>query len=69
MTVLNKKLSPGSEWSLTGAPREAEGPDLVPTSDNIVSSGGKVNDNSGDTQTETEDESGFPEGTVLAKLP
>lgn len=32
----DEKLSPGSEWSLTEAPSESEGPDLVPTSDNVV---------------------------------
>lgn len=45
----NESLSPGSEWSLTEAPSESEGPDLVPTSDNI-SSDGKVNTLSADKQ-------------------
>lgn len=33
---LDEKLSPSSELHLTEAPSESEGPDLVPTSDNIV---------------------------------
>lgn len=40
-------LSPSSEWSLTGAPRQ-EGSDLVPTSDNI--SAGKDTENIGNVQ-------------------
>ena len=39
---LDEKLSPSSEMRLTETPSESEGPDLVPTSDN-VSSDGKVN--------------------------
>ena len=33
---ISKKLSPGSEWSLTEAPMKSEGSDLVPTSDNDI---------------------------------
>ncbi|MGN0236829.1 MAG: hypothetical protein ACI4AK_01890, partial [Lepagella sp.] len=36
---ISEKLSPSSEWSLTEAPNKSEGPDLVPTSDNISSDG------------------------------
>jgi len=46
---ISEKLSPSSEWSLTEAPNKSEGPDLVPTSDNI-SSDGKVNTLSADKQ-------------------
>lgn len=45
----NESLSPSSEGYLTEAPSKSEGPDLVPTSDN-VSSGGKVNTLSADKQ-------------------
>ncbi len=45
----NEKLSPSSERYLTEAPIESEGPDLVPTSDN-VSSDSKVNTLSSDIQ-------------------
>lgn len=48
---ISEKLSPGSEWSLTEAPSETEGPDLVPSSDN-VSSDGKVNTLSSENQIE-----------------
>ena len=46
---LDKKLSPDSEVRLTETPIETEGPDLVPTSDNI-SSDDKVNTLSSDKQ-------------------
>lgn len=47
---LDEKLSPSSEMRLTETPSESEGPDLVPTSDN-VSSDGKDNTLSADKQT------------------
>lgn len=47
---LSESLSPSSERYLTEAPSESEGPDLVPTSDN-VSSDGKDNTLSADKQT------------------
>lgn len=50
---LDEKLSPSSELHLTEAPRESEGPDLVPTSDNIVSSDRKVNTLPADKQAES----------------
>lgn len=50
---LDEKLSPSSELRLTEAPRESEGPDLVPTSDNIVSSDRKVNTLPADKQAES----------------
>ena len=53
---ISKKLSPGSEWSLTEAPGKSEGPDLVPSSDNDVSNG-KVNTLSADKQTDGEESS------------
>lgn len=40
---LDEKLSPSSELRLTEAPSESEGPDLVPTSDNVISSNRKDN--------------------------
>nr|DAM61229.1 MAG TPA: Type I restriction enzyme [Caudoviricetes sp.] len=40
---LSESLSLSSERYLTEAPTETEGPDLVPTSDNVISSDGKVN--------------------------
>ena len=46
---LSEKLSPSSEWSLTEAPSISEGPDLVPTSDNI-SSEHKVNTSASEKQ-------------------
>ena len=48
---LDEKLSPSSEMRLTETPSESEGPDLVPTSDN-VSSDGKDNTLSADKQTD-----------------
>ncbi len=48
---LSESLSLSSERYLTEAPTETEGPDLVPTSDN-VSSDGKVNTLSADKQTD-----------------
>jgi len=48
-----EKLSPSSEMRLTEAPSESEGPDLVPTSDNVISSDRKVNTLSADKQTES----------------
>ena len=48
---ISKALSPSSEWSLTEAPSESEGPDLVPTSDNI-SSGDKGSEKVADVQAE-----------------
>ena len=36
---ISEKLSLSSEWSLTETPKESEGPDLVPTSDNDSSNG------------------------------
>lgn len=53
---ISEKLSPGSEWSLTEAPSETEGPDLVPTSDN-VSSDGKDNNSAVEKQEKKEEES------------
>lgn len=50
---LSESLSPSSERYLTEAPSESEGPDLVPTSDNVISSDGKVNTLSADKQTES----------------
>ena len=47
---LSESLSPSSEMRLTETPSESEGPDLVPTSDN-VSSDGKDNTLSADKQT------------------
>lgn len=47
---LDEKLSPSSEMRLTETPSESEGPDLVPTYDN-VSSDGKDNTLSADKQT------------------
>ena len=49
---LDKKLSPSSEMRLTETPRESEGPDLVPTSDN-VSSAGKDSENPADVQVDS----------------
>ncbi len=49
---LDEKLSPSSEMRLTETPSESEGPDLVPTSDN-VSSDGKDNTLSADKQAES----------------
>lgn len=46
---LDEKLSPSSELRLTETPTESEGPDLVPTSDNM-SSDGKDNTLSSDKQ-------------------
>lgn len=40
---LDEKLSPSSEMRLTEAPSESKRPDLVPTSDNVISSNRKVN--------------------------
>lgn len=48
---LDEKLSPSSEMRLTETPSESEGPDLVPTSDN-VSSDDKDNTLSADKQTD-----------------
>lgn len=48
---ISDNLPLSSEWSLTKAPVKPEGPDLVPTSDN-VSSDGKVNTLSADKQTD-----------------
>ena len=53
----NEKLSPSSEMRLTEAPSESEGPDLVPTSDNVISSDRKVNTLSADKQTESAESS------------
>ena len=46
---ISEKLSLGSEKSLTEAPKNTEGPDLVPTSDD-VSSAGKGSESSSDAQ-------------------
>ena len=48
---ISDNLPLSSEWSLTETPQETEGPDLVPSSDN-VSSDGKVNTLSADKQTD-----------------
>lgn len=53
---ISDNLPLSSEWSLTKAPVKPEGPDLVPTSDN-VSSDGKVNTLSTDKQTESAESS------------
>lgn len=53
----NTELSPSSEMRLTEAPSESEGPDLVPTSDNVISSDGKVNTLSADKQAESAESS------------
>ena len=53
----NEKLSPSSEMRLTEAPSESEGPDLVPTSDNVISSDRKVNTLSADKQAESAESS------------
>ena len=49
----NEKLSPSSEMRLTETPSDSDGPDLAPTSDNIISSDGKDNTLSADKQTES----------------
>lgn len=54
---LDEKLSPSSEMRLTEAPSESEGPDLVPTSDNVISSDRKVNTLSADKQAESAESS------------
>lgn len=54
---LDEKLSPSSELHLTEAPSESEGPDLVPTSDNVISSDRKVNTLSADKQAESAESS------------
>lgn len=54
---LDEKLSPSSELRLTEAPSESEGPDLVPTSDNVISSDRKVNTLSADKQAESAESS------------
>lgn len=54
---LSESLSPSSERYLTEAPIESEGPDLVPTSDNVISSDRKVNTLSADKQTESAESS------------
>lgn len=54
---LDEKLSPSSEMRLTEAPSESEGPDLVPTSDNVISSDRKVNTLSADKQAESTESS------------
>lgn len=50
---LDEKLSPSSEMRLTETPSEPEGPDLVPTSDNVISSDRKVNTLSADKQADS----------------
>ncbi len=52
-----EKLSPSSEMRLTEAPSESEGPDLVPTSDNVISSDRKDNTLSADKQAESAESS------------
>ena len=54
---LDEKLSPSSEMRLTEAPSESEGPDLVPTSDNVISSDRKDNTLSSDKQVVDEERS------------
>ena len=54
---LDEKLSPSSEMRLTEAPSESEGPDLVPTSDNVISSDRKDNTLSADKQAESAESS------------
>lgn len=54
---LDEKLSPSSELRLTEAPSESEGPDLVPTSDNVISSDRKDNTLSADKQAESAESS------------
>ncbi len=54
---LSESLSPSSERYLTEAPIESEGPDLVPTSDNVISSDRKINTLSADKQTESAESS------------
>ena len=54
---LSESLSPSSERYLTEAPSESGGPDLVPTSDNVISSDRKVNTLSADKQTESAESS------------
>lgn len=65
---LDEKLSPSSEMHLTEAPSESEGPDLVPTSDN-VSSGGKDNALSADKQTNGAEGSANSEGNNRSEMP
>ena len=62
---LDEKLSPSSELRLTEAPSESEGPDLVPTSDNIVKGKEREDGQSLILPSESSEEAGALSGPTL----